>query len=67
MVLDVPISAARHLHVHTTGEILAAKGGTVGENVGRYVCLNVDFHVPFGDLLHAANLQHGTDGFTFPP
>ena len=28
--LDFPISAARHLHVHTTREILAAKGGTVG-------------------------------------
>ena len=22
---------------------------------------------PFRDLLHAANLRHGTDGFTFPP
>jgi len=22
---------------------------------------------PFGDLLHAANLQHGTDGFNTPP
>jgi len=33
--LDVPTSAARRLHVHTTREILAAKGGTVGENVGR--------------------------------
>ena len=33
--LDVPTSAARRLHVHTTREILAAKGGTMGENVGR--------------------------------
>jgi len=33
--LDVPTSTPRHLHVHTTREILAAKGGTVGENVGR--------------------------------
>jgi len=37
MVLDVPISAARRLHVHTTREILAVKGGTVGENVGWYM------------------------------
>jgi hypothetical protein len=22
---------------------------------------------PFRDLLHAANLRHGTDGFTSPP
>jgi len=33
--LDIPTSAARCLHVHMTREILAAKGGTVGENVGR--------------------------------
>jgi len=35
MILDVPTSAARCLHVHTTREILAAKCGTVGENVGQ--------------------------------
>jgi hypothetical protein len=45
---------------------LAAKGGTKGKNVGRYFYLNVDFHVSFRVLLHAANLRHGTDGFTFP-
>jgi hypothetical protein len=38
----------------------------VGENGGRYFCLNVDFHITFKDLLHAANLRHGTDGFTSP-
>jgi hypothetical protein len=32
--LEVPTSAARRLHIHVTQEILAAKGGTVGENVG---------------------------------
>jgi hypothetical protein len=26
-----------------------------------------DFHGTFSDLLHAANLRHGTDGFTSPP
>jgi hypothetical protein len=25
------------------------------------------FSTPFRDLLHAANLRHGTDGFTSPP
>jgi len=35
VILDVPTSAARRLHVHMTREILAAKGGTVGENVGQ--------------------------------
>jgi len=35
VILDVPTSAARHVDFHTTQEILAAKGGTAGENVGR--------------------------------
>jgi hypothetical protein len=26
-----------------------------------------DFHGTFSDLLHAANLRHGPDGFTSPP
>jgi hypothetical protein len=26
-----------------------------------------DFHGKCRDLLHAANLRHGTDGFTSPP
>jgi hypothetical protein len=26
-----------------------------------------DFHGTFNDLLHAANLRHGTEGFTSPP
>jgi hypothetical protein len=38
----------------------------VGENVGRQFCLNVDFYVTFRVLSHAANLRHGTDGFTSP-
>jgi hypothetical protein len=33
----------------------------------RKFCLNADFHVIFRNLLHAVKLQHGTDGFTFPP
>jgi hypothetical protein len=28
---------------------------------------NDAFSTPFRDLLHAANVQHGTDGFTSPP
>jgi hypothetical protein len=30
-------------------------------------CLNADFHDTFRDLLHAANLRHGTHGFTSLP
>jgi hypothetical protein len=33
--LDVPISATGCLHIRMTREILAAKGGTVGKNVGQ--------------------------------
>ena len=51
----------------TTREILAAKGGTVGEKCP--VVILPKFRLPrkFRDLLHAANLRHGTDGFTSPP
>ena len=47
----------------TTREILAAKGGR------RPVVFFPKFRLPlkFRDLLHAANLRHGTDGFTSPP
>ena len=32
------------------------------------VCLKMpDFHVTFGDLLHAVSLRHGTNGFTSLP
>ena len=41
-------------------EILAAKGGTMGEK-GCPVIL------PTWRLLYAANLRHGTDSFTSPP
>jgi len=34
VILDVPTSATSRLHVYKTREILAAKGRTVGENVG---------------------------------
>jgi len=50
----------------TTQEILAAKGGTVGE---EHVVILPEFRLPrkFRDLLHTANLRYGTDGFTSPP
>ena len=35
---------------------------------GRWILPEMpDFHVAFRNLLHAVNLRHGTDGFTFPP
>jgi hypothetical protein len=35
-------------------------------NVKKF-CLNADLHFTFRNLLHAANLRHGADGFTSPP
>ena len=49
---------------------LAAKGGTTttGEKHGRQFCLRCTTSTEhFRDLLHGANLRHGTDGFTSPP
>jgi len=47
-----------------TREILVAKGGTVWTRIGRYFCLKLRLPHQFRDLLHAANLRHGTHGFT---
>jgi hypothetical protein len=67
VILDVSTSAGRHLHLHTTRDILAAKGWTVAKNVSQQFCLNAALHITFRDLPHAVNLRHGTDGFTSPP
>jgi hypothetical protein len=50
----------------------AAEVGTYGRGRTGKFYLNADFHGTFRDLLHAANLRHGTHGFTslpriFPP
>ena len=45
----------------STWEIPAAEVRTVGGNFAEMTS------TPFRDLLHAANLRHGTDGFTSPP
>jgi hypothetical protein len=49
----------------TMRKILAAKGGTMGEK-GCLGLHGVSIHA-IRDLLHAANLRHGTDSFTSPP
>ena len=65
--LNVPTFAARCLYVRND-----ARDPSSGRwNCGREICPVVlpKFRLPrkFRDLLHAANLQHGTDGFTSPP
>ena len=66
--LDVPIFAARCLYVRND-----ARDPSSGRwNCGRERCpvILLKFRLPrkFRDFfLHAANLRHGTDGFTSPP
>ena len=39
----------------------------MGENIVLVIFAEMTNSTPFRDLLHAANLRHGTDGFTSPP
>jgi hypothetical protein len=65
--LDVPTFAARCLYVRND----ARDPSSERWNCGRENCPVIlpKFRLPrkFRDLLHAANLRHGTDGFTSPP
>ena len=47
-----------------TREILVAKGGTMSARINQKFCLKLRPPRQFRDLLHAANLRHGTHGFT---
>ena len=66
--LDVPTFSARCLHVQRRERPPAAEGGTLR---GREMFLQISSRIRLPrnsrDLLHAANLRHGTDGFTSPP
>jgi hypothetical protein len=66
--LDVPTFSARCLHVQRCERPLSAEGGTL---CGREMYLQFSSRIRLPrnsrDLLHAANLRHGTDGFTSPP
>ena len=59
--------AARCLYVRND----AKDPSSERQNCGREICPVIlpKFRLPrkFRDLLHAANLRHGTDGFTSPP
>ena len=47
---------------------LAAEGGTLrGREMFRKISSRIRLPRNSRDLLHAANLRHGTDGFTSPP
>jgi hypothetical protein len=64
--LDIPTFATRRLHASPREGTQQQKVELWARNVQEF-CLNADFHVTFRDLLHAAKLTHGIDGFTSPP
>jgi hypothetical protein len=65
--LDVSTFSATCLHVQRRGRPLAAEGGTLrGREMFRQISSRIRLPRNSRDLLYAANLQHGTDGFTSP-
>ena len=66
--LDVPTFSARCLHVQRRERPLAVEGGTLrGWEMFRQISSRIRLPRNSRDPLHAANLWHGTDGFTSPP
>ena len=56
------------LHVQRRERPPAAEGGTLrGREIFRQISSRIRLPRNSRDLLHAANLRHGTDGFTSPP
>ena len=65
--LDVPTFSARCLHVQRRERPLVEEGGTFrGREMIRQISSRIRLPRNSRDLLHAANLRHGTDGFTSP-
>jgi hypothetical protein len=66
--LDVFTFSARCLHVQRRKRPPAAEGGNLrGREMFRQIPSTIRLPRNCRDLLHAANLRHGTDGFTSPP
>ena len=65
--LDVPTFAVRCLYVRNDTTDPSSDRWNCGREM--YPVILPKFRLPrkFRDLLHAANLRHGTDGFTSPP
>jgi hypothetical protein len=65
--LDVPTFSARCLHVQRRERTLAAEGRTLRRReIFQQIWPRIRHPRNSRDLLHAANLRHGTDGFTSP-
>jgi hypothetical protein len=66
--LDVFTFSARCLHVQRRERPLAAEGGTLRRReMFRQISSRIRLPRNSRDFLHAANLRHGTGGFTSPP
>jgi hypothetical protein len=65
--LDIPTFSARCLHVQQRERFLTAEGGTRGREMIRKISSRIRLPHNSRYLLHAANLRHGTDGFTSAP
>jgi len=66
--LDVPTFSARCLHVQRRDRPLVASGWTLrGREMFRQISSRIQLPPNPRDLLHVANLRHGTGGFTSPP
>jgi hypothetical protein len=67
-LLDVPTFCDRCLHVQRRERPPAEEGGTLcGREMFRQISPRTRLPRHSRDLLHAANMRHGTDGFTSPP
>ena len=66
--LDVPTFSVRCPHVQRHERPLAAEGGNLrGRQIFRQISSRIRLPRNSRYLLRAANLRHGTDGFTPPP
>jgi hypothetical protein len=65
--LEFPACTARSPHAYNDARPLAGKGELWARNVRWILPSNSEFQAIWRDLLHAANLRHGTDSFTSSP
>ena len=65
--LGVPTFAARCLYVRNDARDPSSERWNCGRERCPVILPKFRLLRKFRDLLHAANLRHGTDGFTSPP
>jgi hypothetical protein len=61
------VSARGAARTDVARDLWQVKGELWARNGRMNLAYSCDFHGNCKDLLHAANLRHGTDGFTSPP